>query len=200
MYNPHPLVRLTSLGEMSTSDLTQCFVVMLQGRESRVCTGITCCDFRDATMLFFRPGECQEYVERMKNAACGIEVKALCFCGEWLEHCLEKAFDKEGCLLGYEICLSDIKGPSSCDGSYIKVYSWQKRYTFFQYNVKESLHLSLREKSIVCHCLDDIQAELDWDLDDFSNVLLAEKIKCFSIIAVAIMYASISLALASTIL
>lgn len=33
------------------------------------------------------------------------------------------------------------------------------------------------KKAIVCRCLDDIQAELDWDLDDFSNVLLAEKIK-----------------------
>ena len=177
MYSPHPLVRLASLGEMNTSDLTQCFVVILQGRESRVCTGITCCDFRDATMLFFRPGECQEYVERMKNTACGAEVRVLCFCGEWLEYCLEKAFEKEGGLLGYEICLSDIKEPSSCTGSYVKVYSWQKRYTFFQYNIKESLHLSQREKAIICHYWDDIQAELDWDLDDFSNILLAEKIK-----------------------
>ena len=95
MYSPHPLVRFVSLGEMNTSDLTQCFVVILQGRESRVCTGITCCDFRDATMLFFRPGECQEYVGRMKKTACGAEVKVLCFCGEWLEYCLEKAFEKE---------------------------------------------------------------------------------------------------------
>lgn len=176
MYSPHPLVRLTSLGEMNTSDLTQCFVVVLQGRESRVCTGITCCDFRDATMLFFRPGECQEYVDRMKKTACCAEVKVLCFCGEWLEYCLEKAFEKEGSLSGYQICLSHIHVPSSGDG-YQKIYSWQKRYTFFQYHMKESLHLSLREKAIVCRCLDDIQAELDWDLDDFSNVLLAEKIK-----------------------
>lgn len=177
MYSPHPLVRLTGLGEMNTSDLTQCFVVILQGRESRVCTGITCCDFRDATMLFFRPGECKEYVERMRNAACATEVKVLCFCGEWLEYCLEKAFEKEGGLLGYEICLSNIKEPSSDISSYVKVYSWQKRYSFFQYNIKEALHLSQREKAIISHYLDDIQAELDWDLDDFSNVLLAEKIK-----------------------
>ena len=146
MYSPHPLVRLANLGEMNTSDLTQCFVVMLQGRESRVCTGSTCCDFRDATLLFFRPGECREYVERMKNAACGIEVKVLCFCGDWLENNLP-------------------------------MMDWQRQYTFFQYNIKESLHLSLREKAIICHYWDDIQAELDWDLDDFSNVLLAEKIK-----------------------
>ena len=146
MYSPHPLVRLVSLGEMNTSDLTRCFVVILQGRESRVCTGSTCCDFRDATMLFFRPGECGEYVERMKNAACVAEVRVLCFCGEWLEQ-------------------------------YLEHYAWQKRYTFFQYNIKESLHLSQREKAIICHYLDDIQAELEWDLDDFSNILLAEKIK-----------------------
>lgn len=146
MYSPHPLVRLVSLVEMNTSDLTQCFVVILQGRESRVCTGSTCCDFRDATMLFFRPGECREYVERMRNVACGAEARALCFSGDWLEHHL------------------------SC-------VDWQKRYTFFQYHIKESLHLSQREKTIICHYLDDIQAELDWDLDDFSNILLAEKIK-----------------------
>lgn len=176
MYSPHPLVRLVSLGEMNTSDLTQCFVVMLQGRESRVCTGSTCCDFRDATMLFFRPGECLKYVERMKNTACGAEVRVLCFCGEWLEYCLEKAFEKEGCLSGYEICPSRINEPLGGEG-YLKVYAWQKLYTFFQYNIKESLHLSQREKAIICHCLDDIQTELEWDLDDYSNVLLAEKIK-----------------------
>ena len=176
MYSPHPLVRLVSLGEMNTTDLTQCFVVMLQGRESRVCTGSICCDFRDATMLFFRPGECREYVERMKNTACGEEVSALCFCGEWLECCLEKAFDKEEWLSDSDICLSKIKEPSCGDG-YQKVYAWQKRYNFFQYGIKESLHLSLREKTIICHYLAEIQVELDWDLDDFSNVLLAEKIK-----------------------
>ena len=118
MYSPHPLVRFVSLGEMNTSDLTQCFVVILQGRESRVCTGITCCDFRDATMLFFRPGECQEYVDRMKKTACGAEVKVLCFCGEWLEYCLEKALEKEESLSGYQICLSHIHVPSNGDGDH----------------------------------------------------------------------------------
>ena len=71
----------------------------------------------------------------MRNAVCGAEARALCFCSDWLERHL------------------------SC-------IDWQKRYTFFQYNIKESLHLSQREKTIICHYL-----------DDFSNILLAEKIK-----------------------
>lgn len=52
----HPLVRLIDLNEMNPDDMTQYFVVILQGRESRVCTGTTPCDFRDATLLTFLPG------------------------------------------------------------------------------------------------------------------------------------------------
>ena len=141
----NPLVRLVALDEMNTSDLTQCFVVILQGRESRVCTGTTACDFRDATIMFFRPGECQEYVERMKNAVCANHVRVLCFCGDWLERWLEMPF--------YE------------------------NYHFFQYGMKESLHLSLRESNVVEKCLDDIREELEWGIDEYSNVLIAQKIK-----------------------
>lgn len=137
----HPLVRLINLDEMNTSDLTQCFVVILQGRESHVCTGTTACDFRDATLLFFRPGECGDYVERMKDAE---GVRALCFCGEWL-----------GCWID----------------------AWQRKYKFFEYQIKESLHLSLREKAVMDKCLDDINEELEWGIDEYSNVLIAQKIR-----------------------
>ena len=147
----HPLVRLIDLAEMSTSDMTQCFVVILQGRESRVCTGVTSCDFRDATLLFFRPGECQAYVERMK---CQKGILALCFCGDWLERTLADAFS-------------------------LPCYSWRKQYDFFEYNIKESLHLSLREKAAVEKCLCDIKNEMEWGLDDYSNILIAQKIKMF---------------------
>lgn len=147
----HPIARLCDIAEMGTSDMTQCFVVILQGRESRVCTGVTSCDFRDATLLFFRPGECKGYVERMKSQK---GVLALCFCGDWLERTLAYAFS-------------------------LPRYSWQKRYGFFEYNIKESLHLSLREKAAVEKCLRDIKDEMEWGLDDYSNMLIAQKIKIF---------------------
>lgn len=137
----HPLVRLIDLNEMNTTDMTQCFVVILQGREGRVCTGTTACDFRDATLLFFRPGECQEYVRRMQNEP----IRALCFCGDWLNRHLPIIFDME--------------------------------YHFFSYSIKESLHLSLKEKAVVDKCLDDILEEMEWGVDGYSNVLIAQKIK-----------------------
>jgi len=164
----HPIARLCDIAEMSLSDMTQCFVVILQGRESRVCTGVTSCDFRDATLLFFRPGECKEYVERMKSQS---GILALCFCGDWLERTLAYAFDEDCCLPSWE---DDGLGENS-----LPRYSWQKRYGFFEYNIKESLHLSLREKAAVEKCLNDIKDEMEWGLDDYSNMLIAQKIKIF---------------------
>lgn len=162
----HPLVRLVRLNEMNTADLTQCFVVILQGRESRVCTGTTACDFRDATLLFFRPGECKDYVERMKAST---DIRVLCFCGDWLERCLAMAFGEECCLLLSSDCCSEV----STD----KRYAWQKRFDFFQYHIKESLHLSCRERMVIDKCLDDIHEEIEWGVDEYSNVLIAQKIK-----------------------
>ena len=164
----HPIARLCDIAEMSLSDMTQCFVVILQGRESRVCTGVTSCDFRDATLLFFRPGECKEYVERMKSQS---GILALCFCGDWLERTLAYAFDEDCCLPSWE--------DDGLGGSSLSRYSWQKRYGFFEYNIKESLHLSLREKAAVEKCLRDIKDEMEWGLDDYSNMLIAQKIKIF---------------------
>ncbi len=135
----HPLVRLTTLCEMNASDMTQCFVVILQGRESRVCTGCTPCDFRDATLLFFRPGECKEYVERMK---CVADVRALCYCGDWYAR-----------------------------------WNMESTASFFAYTIKESLHLSVRERGVIEKCFHDIEEELEWGIDDYSNPLIAQKIK-----------------------
>jgi len=164
----HPIARLCDIAEMSLSDMTQCFVVIMQGRGGSVCTGVTSCDFRDATLLFFRPGECKEYVERMKSQS---GILALCFCGDWLERTLAYAFDEDCCLPSWE---DDGLGENS-----LPRYSWQKRYGFFEYNIKESLHLSLREKAAVEKCLNDIKDEMEWGLDDYSNMLIAQKIKIF---------------------
>ena len=50
-------------------------------------------------------------------------------------------------------------------------------YTFFGYLYpRESLHISLREKSVVCRLLDSIAEELEHGQDEFTNTLLAEKI------------------------
>lgn len=182
----HPLVRLIDLNEMNPDDMTQYFVVILQGRESRVYTGTTPCDFRDATLLTFLPGECKEYVERMKGGTCkksacaclgegadeesvASNIRALCFCGDWLERCLAMAFGEECCLLLSSDCCSEV----STD----KRYAWQKRFDFFQYNIKESLHLSCREKAIIDKCLGNIKEEMEWGVDEYSNVLIAQKIK-----------------------
>ena len=198
----HPIARLCDIAEMSTSDMTQCFVVILQGRESRVCTGMTSCDFRDATLLFFRPGECEGYVERMKGINCACKsckedasdepglpkgILALCFCGDWLERTLAYAFDEDCCCLpswegacdGVDDNIAREKVFESEENKLLPRYSWQKRYGFFEYNIKESLHLSLREKAAVEKCLCDIKDEMEWGLDDYSNMLIAQKIKIF---------------------
>lgn len=138
----HPLAHLCPMEEMSEADMTQCFVVMTQGREGREGTGCTSCDFCDFTMLFFRPGECKPALERLTDR----RAFALCFSGEWLDHSLD-----------------------TCE-------SWRKRYSFFRYDVKESLHLSLREKAVIDKCMADIRDELEWGIDDFSNALIARRI------------------------
>ncbi|QRR01388.1 helix-turn-helix domain-containing protein [Dyadobacter sandarakinus] len=50
-------------------------------------------------------------------------------------------------------------------------------YSFFSYNVNESLHLSDKEKNIVVDCLSKIEYELDQNIDKHSKLLIASNIE-----------------------
>lgn len=51
------------------------------------------------------------------------------------------------------------------------------RYSFFKYRTEESLHLSWREQSIVEREISEIEEELYWGIDEYSPMILAERIK-----------------------
>lgn len=52
-----------------------------------------------------------------------------------------------------------------------------KDYTFFKYKGKESLHLSARELNFIKREFEDIQTELDWGIDKFSQMLICNNIE-----------------------
>lgn len=53
----------------------------------------------------------------------------------------------------------------------------ETRYSFFKYRTCESLHLSQREQAVIERELLDIEEELCWGIDEYSNVILAGRIK-----------------------
>ena len=52
-------------------------------------------------------------------------------------------------------------------------------YTFFNYRKEEALHVSLREKRIVCRCLENIHEELHRSIDCLSRILVSKHIELF---------------------
>ena len=54
-----------------------------------------------------------------------------------------------------------------------------ENYTFFNYQKEEALHISLREKKIVCRCLENINEELHWAIDEYSRTLISKLIELF---------------------
>lgn len=52
-----------------------------------------------------------------------------------------------------------------------------ENYTFFNYRKEESLHISLREKRGILRCLEDIDAELHWSIDNYSRTLISKHIE-----------------------
>ena len=50
-------------------------------------------------------------------------------------------------------------------------------YTFFNYNNKETLHISQREKAILIRCLENINEELQRPIDKYSRTLIAKSIE-----------------------
>lgn len=50
-------------------------------------------------------------------------------------------------------------------------------YTYFRYRQDEALHLSKREQNVVCTCMDGIKEELGWGTDEYSQLLLTNRIE-----------------------
>lgn len=64
----------------------------------------------------------------------------------------------------------------------IKISPLERRiqdYTFFNYQKKEALHLSSREKDTIFKCLESINEELYQNIDKYSKILIINKIELF---------------------
>lgn len=51
-----------------------------------------------------------------------------------------------------------------------------KRYTFFRFRPDEALHLSMREYNILCTELENLRAELNWGIDEYSRTILVNRL------------------------
>lgn len=54
-----------------------------------------------------------------------------------------------------------------------------KKYTFFQYDVNEALHLSEQEREIIMNCLHNIEMELHHAMDENSKDLIVSNLELF---------------------
>src|SRR5574344_489160 len=52
-----------------------------------------------------------------------------------------------------------------------------KDYTFFKYNLNESLHISCKELAVILQCFEEIIEELNWGVDKYSHVIICNKIE-----------------------
>ncbi len=50
-------------------------------------------------------------------------------------------------------------------------------YSFFNYQQSEALHISAREKQVIVNCINDISEELQWGIDEFSRMIILNKIE-----------------------
>lgn len=50
-------------------------------------------------------------------------------------------------------------------------------YTFFRYRQNEALHVSERERDVIKRCMDSISEELHYGVDEYSRILLINKIE-----------------------
>lgn len=51
-----------------------------------------------------------------------------------------------------------------------------RNYSFFSYDSNEALHVSDKERSIIESCFENIRAELDHDIDEYTNTVIARSI------------------------
>ena len=140
----YPLVRIAGLQEISPEEMKRNYMVVLQNRNCIQATGRLSCDFQDATICFFQPGE---WTSAMKSLDCPEDASVLYF--------------NPG-LFGYAL--------PSCDFSV---------FTYFQYKIEESLHISRKEMETLECCLYGIKEEMDWGIDKYSWMIITERIKLF---------------------
>jgi AraC-like DNA-binding protein len=55
--------------------------------------------------------------------------------------------------------------------------SKMKDYSFFSYEIAEALHLSDKEKRLLCECIIKIQSELKENIDDYSQTIIVSTIE-----------------------
>lgn len=146
----HPQIKVMNLSEFPDEERGKGYTVILMGRGYKCGTGSTCCDFKDATVMFFAPGkECK--VKPCRSIFGGLSP------------------EKDGKLL--LICPTFVENTILAN----KIH----QYTFFDYKLSESLHISLKELECLIKCLDEITDELKWGIDELTNTLVAERIDIF---------------------
>ena len=73
----------------------------------------------------------------------------------------------EGRLLCFHASVFDPLGAGGSSGG----------YSFFKYDIGESLHLSCREKAVLEREMDEIDEELSWGVDEYCHAILAGRIR-----------------------
>lgn len=73
----------------------------------------------------------------------------------------------EGRLLCFHASVFDPLGAGGSSGG----------YSFFEYDIGESLHLSCREKAVLEREMDEIDEELSWGVDEYCHAILAGRIR-----------------------
>lgn len=144
-----PMVSVKPLDQLTRTDLSSQYAVIMKGRQNDTRWGGLCCDFRDAMLTFSRPmpdKHCCCVGGKTKDSAGGTDSQgmALLFGNDLLQ-----------CAAG-EVDMGE--------------------YTFFDYYPKEALHLSAREKRIIEGCMLSIRDEYEWEPDKYSCRLVVKKI------------------------
>ena len=51
-----------------------------------------------------------------------------------------------------------------------------KEYAFFHFRPAEALHLSMRERNILCDEIENLRSELNWGIDEYSRTILVNRL------------------------
>ena len=111
--------------------------------------------------------ECDEYIYGRKYYDYSNATLVFLSPGQSIELDRKKALPQKGWLLAFHphlICGTTLDTHINC-------------YTFFSYLPDEALHLSLREKTKIIECLNNIEQELEHAIDRHSKVLISRHIE-----------------------